>query len=228
MSNWCEAATSTDLDTALADHIGAALHKAIKARGEASLAISGGNTPKGFFQLLSHYDLDWQKVTITLVDDRWVDPAHEDSNERLAKENLLQNQAANARWLGLKTADENAQDGLAEASQRIASISKPLTVTVLGMGGDGHTASWFPEATNLQELVDPEGVASLGACDPVTAPHQRITLTLPTVLNSGEIILHIVGNDKREILATAKDKNYPVAHILEQTQTPLSTWWAPQ
>ncbi|MEM1112210.1 MAG: 6-phosphogluconolactonase [Pseudomonadota bacterium] len=215
------------LDEALANYISEALQAEIQREGDASLAVSGGSTPKGVFRRLSNAPLDWSKIDITLVDERWVPPDHADSNERLARENLLRGRAAAAHFVGLKTDHADARDGLVEASEGLASIRRPLTLTILGMGGDGHTASWFPKANNLADLLDPSGQQALGACDPVTAPHQRITLTLPAVLRSREVLLHIVGTDKRRVLESAAAESLPIAHVTEQTQTPVSIWWSP-
>ena len=219
--------TRSELDQALAAHVASHLNQDIESRGAASLAVSGGSTPKGFFAALSQIDLAWDKVWITLVDERWVDPDSADSNERLVHENLLQNKAAGANFIGLKASPSDASQGLAEITRRMDSLPLPLSCTVLGMGGDGHTASWFPKASNLAELIDPKGNALLGTCDPVTAPHQRITFTLPAVLQSGEIMVHITGSDKRAVLAEAADKQYPIAAITNQDINPASIWWAP-
>ncbi len=216
-----------ELDQALAAHIASHLNHDIESRGAASLAVSGGSTPRGFFAALSQIDLAWDKVWITLVDERWVDADSPDSNERLVRENLLQNKAAGANFIGLKASPADASLGLVEITRRMDKLPLPLSCTVLGMGGDGHTASWFPKASNLAELIDPAGSALLGTCDPVTAPHQRITFTLPEVLRSGEVIVHITGSDKRAILAEAADKQYPIAAITNQDINPVSIWWAP-
>ena len=89
------------------------------------------------------------------------------------------------------------------------------------------SASWFPQAQNLAELLDPAGTACLGATDPVTAPHQRITLTLPTVVDSRELIVHITGEDKKLVLQSAREQGFPIAAILEQQTIPATIWWAP-
>ena len=219
--------TRDALDAALAGHISATLARAIADHGTASLAVSGGSTPKGMFADLSQADIAWASVWITLVDERWVPPADPDSNERLVREQLLQNRASAANFVGLKSPAAEAEEGLAETASRFADIPLPLSCVVLGMGGDGHTASWFPQASNLDALLDPAGAAMLGTCDPVTAPHQRITLTLPMVLAAGEIILHITGEEKRSVLAQAAANNYPIAAITEQDHNPASIWWAP-
>lgn len=215
------------LDAALAEHIAQRLLQTIAESGHASLAVSGGSTPKNMFHALSQADIPWASVCITLVDERWVAADHLDSNERLVREQLLQNRAGAANFVGLKSPAATAADGLAESTAQFGKIPQPLSCVVLGMGGDGHTASWFPQATNLAELLDPDGRVPLGWCDPVTAPHPRITLTLPVVLAAGEIIVHITGNEKREVLAGAAQAGLPIAAVTGQNRNPVSIWWAP-
>ena len=227
MNNWQSFPDPAQLDNALALHIAERLAGSIARTGSASLAVSGGSTPKGLFSQLSACDLDWESVSITLVDERWVDCHSPDSNEQLLRDNLLQKKAAKATLVGLKTAHARGEDGLVECQARIARIGKPFSAVVLGMGGDGHTASWFPQADNLRDLLNPEGDAEVAITEPVTAPHQRITLTYPAVLNSEEIIVHIVGEGKRKVLESATENRYPIATILEQTATPVAVWWAP-
>jgi len=227
MSEWREFDSRDALDSALAGHLARLLARDIESRGSASLAVSGGSTPKGMFARLAAQYLPWEQVWITLVDERWVGPDSPDSNERLVRDNLLTGPASRANFVGMKTAHADAGDGLAEATRRLAGLPQPFSCVVLGMGGDGHTASWFPQADNLAQLLDPAGEAMLGTCDPVTAPHQRITLTLPVVLRSREIILHITGEDKRAVLAAAVEQHYPVAAITAQTANPATSWWAP-
>ena len=227
MNKHKEFETREALDQALAEHIAGLLQREVDNRGAASLAVSGGSTPKGVFAALSQQELPWDKVWVTLVDERWVEADSADSNERLVRENLLQNRAAQANFIGLKGRGTDATAALGEVTASLEGMPLPLSCAVLGMGGDGHTASWFPQASNLDALLDPAGDALLGSCDPVTAPHQRITFTLPAILASGEIILHITGEEKQQVLAEAADKGYPIAAITEQQQNPASIWWAP-
>ncbi|TXS94036.1 6-phosphogluconolactonase [Parahaliea maris] len=215
------------LAQALAEHLAQRLRDDIAGRGEASLALSGGSTPKPMFQALAQQSLNWEQVSLTLVDERWVDRDHPDSNECLLRENLHRGPAAAARLVGLKTPHARASEGEGEAEARIANLPRPFSAVVLGMGGDGHTASWFPQAANLPRLLDQNGSALVAATEPVTAPHARMTLTLPAVLNSSEIILHITGDDKKAVLGEAIARGFPVAAVLRQSSTPLSIWWAP-
>lgn len=227
MNDWHEFDSRQQLDSALAQAVANLLSEDIMQRGAASLAVSGGSTPKGMFQQLSYCDLDWSKVDIMVVDERWVTTSSADSNEHLVRENLLQNKASCARLKSLKTSHDEPEAAVAGLIDRLGDIGKPFSVVVLGMGADGHTASWFPRASNLKDLLDPACSAELAATDPVTAPHLRMTLTFSAVLNSGNIFIHIAGEDKKAVLKGASDAGVPIAAVLQQTKTPVTIWWAP-
>jgi len=225
MNEWHIFAASGELDRALAEHLGKRLQTDIERHGHASLAVSGGSTPTGMFRKLSSCELDWSRVWLTLVDERRVATDSPASNERMLRENLLQNRAAAARFISL--ADHGA-DGVAALGRALNAIPRPFSAVVLGMGGDGHTASWFPGAANLRALLDPANPADVAETMPVTAPHERLTLTLAAVLKSREILIHITGEAKKTLLENARAEQHPVAAILQQTVTPASIWWAPQ
>lgn len=227
MSEWHRFSDQAALDKALAQHIARRLQSDLDIRGQASLAVSGGNTPRQMFRQLSQLALDWSRVVITLVDERRVSPGSEDSNERLVRENLLQGLAAKASFIGLHSEQTDATAALSVLSQRLAAIPRPFSAVVLGMGADGHTASWFPRANNLQALLDPNNPAELASSNPVTAAYQRITLTLAAVLHSSEILVHINGEEKAAVLDDALARRYPIAAVLEQDSTEVSIWWAP-
>ncbi len=225
MNEWHIFAGSGELDRALAEHLGKRLQTDMERHGHASLAVSGGSTPIGMFRKLSSCELDWSRVWLTLVDERRVATDSPASNERMLRENLLQNRAAAARFISLA---DNGADGVAALGRALDAIPRPFSAVVLGMGGDGHTASWFPGAANLPALLDPANPADVAETMPVTAPHERLTLTLAAVLKSREILIHITGEDKKTLLESARAEQHPVAAILQQTVTPASIWWAPQ
>lgn len=227
MNEWLFFDNREELDRTLASTLAASLRGALEQQSRGSLALSGGSTPRGMFRQLAGITLDWARVDLTLVDERWVEPQDADSNERLLRENLLQGLAASARFMGLKTPGDDIEHGAELASQGLTTLQQPFTAVVLGMGGDGHTASWFPQAANLAALLDPQGPARFAATEPVTAPHRRLTLTLPAVLHSHHIHLQVTGADKRAVLESAVADSRPVASILTQTQTPVTIWWAP-
>ena len=184
------------------------LKAAIAARGQASLMVSGGRSPAQVYQALSQIELPWEMVSISLVDERWVDSGQSGSNADFVAHNLLQNKAAKARFIGLKTGGATPADGLVKADRALAAITQPFDVCVMGMGLDGHTASWFPDSAGLDAALDMHGKNTLCAIDaagcPVAGEHpERISLTLSAVLKSRRIILMIAGRDKEAVFDSA-------------------------
>lgn len=223
--------TPTAMNTALATAITANLQDAINLRSKASLAVSGGPTPVELFQILSQAQIAWNQVYITLVDERWVDKHHEDSNERLIHTHLLQNKAKEAHFISLKTIAENPYDGVDEIQIRLQqSLPLPIDALVLGMGDDGHTASLFPHAENLYKGIDMQSDRLVIDMKPLTAPHDRISLTLPVILNSRHLYLQLNGKKQQQVLEQAlAGKNIndmPIRAVLHQQKLPLQIYLA--
>jgi 6-phosphogluconolactonase len=183
----------------------------------------------GFFHLLSQQDLDWSAVTITLADERWVDNQHQDSNEKLVRENLLINNAVQANFVAAKNAATDAVDGEADLEQSLATIGR-FTVVILGMGDDGHTASLFPDAERLALGLDMHSGRTAIAVTPPVAPHQRISMTLPRLLDAQQVVIHISGAGKQAVLQAAHEGDdiaeLPIRAILNQQIAPLKIYWA--
>src|SRR5580765_5271710 len=187
-------ADGAQLAEALAASVAGNLAQAIVARGHALLAVSGGKTPLRFFQSLSQQSLDWSKVVITPVDERWVPANDARSNEAFVRANLLQGRAAAARFAPLYQAGiATPEEGVHAVSARVAMLDLPFDALVLGMGEDGHTASFFPGGDKLAEAIDPNGAALILPMRAPGAGEPRITLTLPAILDSRAIYLHIEG-----------------------------------
>lgn len=216
----------------LASRISDLLLKSIESKDRASLVVSGGTTPVQLFEVLADRDIPWSKVWITLADERWVDTASRDSNERLVREHLLKKKAGKAKFVGLFTGSTGgAEDGERESNLRISQIGLPFTVLVLGMGKDGHTASIFPGSKGLEKAVDLDSKSYCVAIKPGDSDYERMTLTLPTLLRSENIFLHITGPEKKEALDKAlKGKNLaamPIRYIFEKSTSPVEIYWAP-
>ena len=219
-----------ELALALADAVVSDLNAGIAARGRAAFAVSGGSTPARFFRALSQRtDVDWTKVTVALVDERWVDENSDRSNARLVKANLLQGPAAAAAFVPLwqGTAEPDAA-GIAKANAAIAAIPV-LDAVILGMGNDGHTASFFPQGDTLAETLTVDGpvlsIRAPGAGEP------RVTLTLRRLLAAEALYLHIEGNEKAEVLDKALGDgdvaDMPVRAVLRQELKPVTVFWCP-
>lgn len=211
-----------DIVSDAADMIASVLRSALHARGQASLMVSGGSSPKPLYRALSEIDLDWQNVHIGLVDERWVEPGEVGSNEDFIRENLIRANATKAKFFGLKTSGVSSVAGLAEAEARFARVPHPFDVCVMGMGGDAHTASWFPHASGLGHALDHDNQNLLCSIDAtgceVAGDHlDRISLTLSAVLDAHLVVLFIPGSAKRQVFdaAPARDiEDAPVQVLL--------------
>lgn len=216
------------LADALAVAVAANLREAIEARDVAVLALSGGNTPALFQRRLAAQPLDWAGVVVTLVDERWVPPSHERSNARLVRENLLQGAAAAARFEPLYASAPDPESGLAQVARRIGDLPSPFDAVVLGLGLDGHTASWFPDADRLAEALDPRGTAQVLPMRAVAAEEPRMTLTLPLLAAARHLYLHVEGAEKQALFRriVRGEAASPLSALLESTQTPLQVYWS--
>ena len=186
----------------LADAVAADLRRVLDSQPQVVLAVSGGKSPVAFFEILSRADLDWARVALTLVDERLVPTDHTDSNTALVRHHLRQNRAAAAQWLPLvaDNADEGSLKNHEQALAFALSQFKQPDVLVLGMGGDGHTASLFPQAPQLAQALAADNPQPLAVTSPQTAPHERITLTLAAIERTPHCYLALGGGDKLRVL----------------------------
>ncbi len=137
--------------------------------------------------------MDWARIDVLLADERWVSEDDNDSNTRLVRESLLQGPASEARYLSLKQPGDTPADGLAAAETALEELHLPLDVLILGMGNDGHTASLFPDAPELDQALDTDSTAIVAPMTPPSQPQKRITLTLRALSRAGFTALHLKG-----------------------------------
>ncbi|MGV8938462.1 MAG: 6-phosphogluconolactonase [Allorhizobium sp.] len=218
------------LAAALADAVAGALGAAISARGQATIAVSGGSTPKAFFQALSTRPLDWSHVTVTLVDERFVAADHPRSNHLLVSTHLLQNAASSARFVPLFREGMSAEQAAVQLTDEFSNIH-PFDVVVLGMGNDGHTASFFPGGSQLAEAIDlalPRRVMTMEA---EAAGETRLTFSFPSLEDARLLVLHIEGAEKMAVLQKAQsgdDENQmPIRAVLNRAKSKTEIYWAP-
>ena len=215
--------TSTEMMTNfLAQNIEFNLSQAIAATGQASLLVSGGKSPIALFKQLSEQDLDWSKVTISLVDDRWVATDNPNSNELLVKTHLLVNKAAAATFIALVGREDDAKKGVAAANDRVNALVDNIDVMILGMGEDGHTASIFPCSAEVDAAMALDNELALIATQPTTAPYQRISFTLKQILAAKQVYLPLSGDKKLAVFEQAtqhkNNKEMPISAVIQHHQ----------
>ncbi len=220
----------------LSQHCQQHLQSALEQKGRASFMASGGSTPAPLYEALSLSNLDWAKIHIALVDERWLDKQHPASNEALLYRSLLIHHAQQAPFTGMKTPASQASTGQPETETLYRNIPQPFTITLLGMGSDGHTASLFPHAQGLSEALDKNNshltAAIVAKQSEVTGVNtKRLTLTLNGLLKSERLIILLTGDEKLAVLRKAMTEgaveDMPIRAILYQDQVPVELYWAP-
>ena len=216
-----------ELAGTLAATIAGKLSDAMAARGHGFVAVSGGSTPALLFAELSEAAIDWGRVTVTLIDERLVPPTSPRSNARLVADKLLQGPAAAARFVPLYHGADDGDEAAKLARTALGKLPWPLDVAVLGMGGDGHTASFFPDAADVAELLAADADKLVLPVESVAAHEHRLTLTLGKIVEAGFLALHIEGPDKRQVLDRALGgEKLPIRAAIEASPRPVEIFWA--
>jgi 6-phosphogluconolactonase len=221
---WHEFNSSEECVRAMVRDISAVLRQDIATTGRAGLAVSGGRSPVPLFDALSAAALPWKDIHIMLVDDRHVAPDHPDSNELLVRTHLLKGKAGAAAFTGLVGGADDIKRAVAQANL----LTDQISLALLGMGEDGHTASLFPGAPQLAQALDISRTERYIHVSPPSAPHERISMTLAALLQARHIMLAITGVEKRDIYQRASQKTtpaMPVSYVIAQKGVPLDVYW---
>ncbi len=199
-----------------------------------SLLLSGGSTPGPLYKRLSAVDLDWSRVSVSLVDERWVESDHSASNERLLRQTLLQNVAAKASFTRMKNSAQTPFMGEGQCQTQCDNLPEPYSVCLLGMGPDGHTASLFPHAKGLPQALDSQQLCAAieASASEVTGEYvERMSLTPKAILRAKKLILLITGEDKWQVYQRARSAAdvmaTPVSVFLQQSDVDVDVYWAP-
>jgi 6-phosphogluconolactonase len=232
-----QGADAQSLAEHLAGEVAQQILKAISEKGSAVLALSGGSTPKPLFEALVEHDIDWAKVIITLVDERWVDKGHVLSNEAFMKTYLLDKLPDSVRFVPLYQQADTVEASLPfviadylQITNSTLDAPRSFDIVILGMGADGHTASFFPDAENIDELVDIDSNEALLSCKSPSSQVERVTWSLPVLLNTDFLALHFTGYDKRVVFEVASENGdtsmLPVRSVLFQDRVGLNVYYA--
>lgn len=210
------------LSQGFADFAATALQNTLSRKPQAAIVVPGGSTPRHYLPALAKCKLPWDRITVTLSDERWVDVNDDQSNEKLIKQHLLSHLPANTPFIGLKTAHDNPFDAIETLHQRLDSLSLPVSLTVLGLGEDGHIASLFP-GMNPDVLSTRHCIAVA----PPIAPSLRMSLSLEILANSEQIALVVTGEKKRRLLDRISEKpdvELPIVWLMQHTRLQVAVF----
>lgn len=211
--------------------LAAALQQTLDDKPRARLLLSGGGTPGPVYSALAKAPLEWNRVDVALVDERWLQPDDQDSNARMVRESLLRHRAAAARLEPLTQRGRSIEEAVAVANIHART---PADVAVLGMGEDGHTASLFPRMMGLEHALStsaPYVAVDASGCPGAGRWLRRISLTPAGLQSARSRILLIRGAEKRALLdrvAAGDDPlEYPARIALLTPGAPLHVHWCP-
>jgi 6-phosphogluconolactonase len=202
----------------LANLIATQLADFLRRDGHATLSVPGGTSPGPVFDTLAGVDLDWAHVAVVLNDERWVGEDSPRSNTRLLHERLLKGHAAAAQLLPLYAAGHDVPETAVPALEDALRPHLPISVLLLGMGADMHTASLFPGADRLTEALSstPRLILPMRAD---AAQEPRVTLTAPVLKAAIHVHVMITGAEKRvavERAASLPVEQAPIRAVLDQ------------
>lgn len=193
-------------------YLAADLVDALRVAERASVVVSGGSTPIDCYRSLAQTDLPWDRVQVSLTDERRVVATHDASNERMVRAELMRGFAKRAQFVAL-------------SAPAVADLVKPFGAVLLGMGSDGHFASIFPDIGDLEAALCLNHPASLLEIRTKASPWPRVTMTLSLLCQSKEIVLLAFGEAKRRVLDDPGE--VPLRALFRQRQTPVRVVWAP-
>lgn len=224
---WLDYPDKTAWADAAADKIADQLTAGIGQRNVASLIVAGGTTPQPIFERLNAMPLNWPRIQVGLTDERWIDPAHADSNERLVRHVLLRGEAKAVQFHSLYNGAKRPSAGVKAAETTMATMARPFDVVLLGMGTDGHFASLFPGIPNLAAGLDPSNPATCLAIDTPQSGYPRMSLTLSALLNAKLILVAIAGRPKRTVASQAMTgkATMPIAALMAARKDDLEILW---
>ncbi|GLS01840.1 6-phosphogluconolactonase [Brevundimonas denitrificans] len=208
-----------------------ALAAALADKGKAVFAGSGGSTPAPIYRRLAQADLDWARIAVTLIDERYVPETSPESNAALLKRTLLTGPAAAARFVPLFHPAVTVDRAAALAAHALAAEGGKLDAVLLGMGEDGHICSMFPDGPTLKTLLSPAlRPTVLGVPhgrDGAAPSLERLTINLPYLMTSRRVVLALTGVAKRAVFereAAGDPAVRPIAALIA-AKVPLDVLW---
>ena len=228
---WWEYDDAAELADAVAGDIQFVIESAIDARGSAVIALAGGNTPLPAYEKLAKAKLDWKRVTIIPGDERIV-PLGDALSNVTALGKIFIPKGARVMPIVPKATDDYKAAGRS-ADALMQDLHWPLDLCLLGVGGDGHTASIFPGPDYDEALNGPKERRAIGVMPdplPPEAPVARVTLTRQGIVTARALMIAVTGEAKRKVIEDAIKEGagspYPIGRVLADAELPVDIHWA--
>jgi 6-phosphogluconolactonase len=197
----------SDVDITVAEDAAAAARLvaerlAEQARAGGSIVLTGGSTPRHAYEIAAELESDWSAAELWWGDERCVPPDDQRSNYALAEAALLTRLGGEPAAVHRIKGELGRDGGVAEFKQELAGVG-PFDLVLLGLGPDGHIASLFPNFPTL-DVTSRDAVSSEAGYEPFV---DRISMTLPRICNTHELLFLVAGEDKADAVARSfKDR----------------------
>lgn len=228
---WWEYDDAAEMAEAVAGDVQFIIESALDARGGAVIALPGGKTPLPIYEKLAQAKLDWKRVTIIPTDDRIVAMTDPLSNVAMIAKIFIPKGARVIPLVSDKAPDYKAAGRAADA--RLGDFHWPLDLCLLGVGGDGHTASIFPGPDLDEALNGPKERRALGVMPdplPPEAPVARVTLSSAAIISARALMIAVTGQAKRDVIESAikggAGSPYPIGRVLAEAELPVDIHWS--
>jgi len=229
---WWDYEDAAELADAVAGDVQFVIESALDARGSAVIALAGGKTPLPAYEKLARAKLDWKKVTIVPTDERIV-PLGDPMSNVTAIGKIFIPKGARVMPIVPKATDDYKAAGRS-ADALMQDLHWPLDLCLLGVGGDGHTASIFPGPDFDEALNGPRERRALGVMPeplPAEAPVARVTLSRAGIIGAKSVMIAVTGQAKRDVIEQAIKQGagspHPIGRVLADTELPVDIHWAP-
>lgn len=228
-AEWWDYDDMEELAEAVAGDVGFIIESALDARGQALIALPGGNTPLPIYEKLAAAPIKWKHVTIIPTDDRLVAVDNPLSNVAMLAKAFM---PKGARVLPIATENKDHKAAGNAADARLQDLHWPPDLVWLGVGTDGHTASIFAGPDMDDALNAPKARRAVGVLPdpmPAEAPVARVTLTRHSILSARTLLMVLTGADKRALVEQAiKDgplSPLPVGRVLADAEQAFDIHW---
>lgn len=229
---WHDLPDAKALASALSNYLRQQGLAAITERGVVRIGLAGGSTPMAAYADFSASDMPWPQVQLVLIDERHVPLSDSQSNEAHITGAFAGVKARLGAWQGLYRAAGNIEQAAEAADAAVVRFGLPLDITVIGMGADGHVASLFTESADFVPAVD---AANPAVVVPIRfAPDEgktdRLSFSLPALLETRHAVFCITGGEKRDVLERSLDGSAPhfaAARFLARFPGPVDIFWSP-
>ncbi len=204
--------TKVEIENYLAKEIEELIRENLELYGEVNILLSGGQTPLKLYEKLGSLPMDWSKINIGLVDERYVPQNSEFNNQHNIERALNLSSKEKINVIPMVVDANDPIKNIEKVNELYSPFYKRIDFCLLGMGNDGHTASLFPDDKQSNAMLIQNQKDIKPSIAP-TFPQARISCNKALILSAKIKILMLIGPDKLKVLEDAITNNLPISEF---------------